>query len=73
MKEIEKLAIDASRETGCSECGYQGFMAGFRKAREMAAELSVQLEDPKMANLWHWQKQEYFRVLGESEISGPSA
>lgn len=64
MKLFEKLAIEAARETGCSECGYQGFIAGFRKAREMAYELMAK-GDPRCFEL-----DVDMEGLGETEVEG---
>lgn len=48
MKLIEKLALEAADQDGdpCEEGAFMaGYQEGFRKAREMAAELAARQED----------------------------
>lgn len=68
MKLIEKLAETSTEENDpCSPDYYQGFLAGFRKAIDMAACLGKTLE---VDDGYHPRQQiaSKIRSLGEEEI-----
>ena len=77
MRLIEKMAHDWVREGDdvWIDDGYSphenSFIAGFRAAREMAAESIVLIESDTKTQ-WHWEIAEYIRNLGEQEIGDKS-